>query len=89
MFFNEEIYLVFCHCRALLDDHDFHEALRDIPNEPIPYFTQFGDRPQSPSRLEDLKMTSLPPSQAAQVSLAQILNDEKILTVINYLSFVV
>ncbi|XP_041477861.1 LOW QUALITY PROTEIN: cilia- and flagella-associated protein 65-like [Lytechinus variegatus] len=50
--------------RALLDDHDFHEALRDIPNEPIPYFTQFGDRPQSLSRMEDLKITSPPPSQA-------------------------
>ncbi|XP_071792552.1 cilia- and flagella-associated protein 65-like [Asterias amurensis] len=33
--------------RALLDDHDFHEALKDISNEPIPYFTQFGDRPQT------------------------------------------
>ena len=26
-----------------MDDHDFHEALKDISNEPIPYFTQFGD----------------------------------------------
>ncbi|XP_071497349.1 cilia- and flagella-associated protein 65-like [Diadema antillarum] len=52
--------------RALLDDHDFHEALRDIPREPIPYFTQFGDRPQSLSRMEDLKMDTPPPSQALQ-----------------------
>ncbi|XP_022101804.1 cilia- and flagella-associated protein 65-like isoform X2 [Acanthaster planci] len=33
--------------RALLDDHDFHEALKDICNEPVPYFMQFGDRPQA------------------------------------------
>ncbi|XP_038048739.1 cilia- and flagella-associated protein 65-like [Patiria miniata] len=33
--------------RALLDDHDFHEALKDISDEPIPYFMQFGDRPQT------------------------------------------
>ncbi|XP_070569847.1 cilia- and flagella-associated protein 65-like [Ptychodera flava] len=31
--------------RGLLDDHDFHEALRDIHKEPVPYFCQFSDRP--------------------------------------------
>ncbi|XP_077997157.1 cilia- and flagella-associated protein 65-like [Glandiceps talaboti] len=31
--------------RGLLDDHDFHEALRDIHREPVPYFCQFSDRP--------------------------------------------
>ena len=34
-----------------MDDHDFHEAVREIPREPIPYFTQFGDKPQTISQM--------------------------------------
>ena len=51
--------------RALLDDHDFHEALREIPHEPIPYFTQFGEKPQSLSqmgmKIADLDKTATTP----------------------------
>ncbi|XP_033103427.1 cilia- and flagella-associated protein 65-like [Anneissia japonica] len=38
--------------RGLLDDHDFHEALKEIPREPIPYFSQFSEQPVTLSRME-------------------------------------
>ncbi|XP_071942190.1 cilia- and flagella-associated protein 65-like [Antedon mediterranea] len=38
--------------RGLLDDHDFHKALSEVPREPIPYFSQFSEQPVAVSRME-------------------------------------
>ncbi|XP_072031285.1 cilia- and flagella-associated protein 65-like [Amphiura filiformis] len=64
--------------RALLDDHDFHEALREIPHEPVPYFTQFGEKPQTLSqmgmKIMDIEKTGspLPPLPAPEKDMPDV-----------------
>ncbi|XP_006820550.2 cilia- and flagella-associated protein 65-like [Saccoglossus kowalevskii] len=72
--------------RGLLDDHDFHKALRDIHKEPIPYFCQFSERPPRSTMSEQLKMeeddgrpkTPSPTDEAATISAAsQIATEDR------------
>ena len=40
--------------RGLLDDNNFHETIKKIPEEKTPYFRQFGDKPsRAPSEVEE------------------------------------
>ena len=49
--------LLYYYCRGLLDDTYFHEAVRKVTNEEIPYYAQIGQRPISSTSKESIQTT--------------------------------